>query len=130
LKGEVNGLLQEKLNRDIIVTNMPTNFEIDSVGLVNLIVDYCGIDKKEVVLHFGYKRSKADGQGTSHNIIIKFSSAEVQQKFLLAKTTKRPLLYHQIFNSNNISSTRNLPYSESLTGYNLELLQEARRYQI
>jgi septal ring factor EnvC (AmiA/AmiB activator) len=132
LKSEINELKQEKLNSDVIVTNIPTNFEVDPEDLISRIAEHCGTNKEEIAHHFGYIRNKQGGRGKYHNIIIRFNSSAAQEKFLTAKKNKGPLLYQQIFQPNNINNTnaeKEIYISERLTSFNLELLHEARRIQ-
>jgi hypothetical protein len=76
--------------------------------------------------------NKFDGQGKIHNILIKFKSPELQNKFLLAKKRSGPLLYQQLFfttQNGNKDGMKEIYINEILTLCNLELLQEAWKTQ-
>jgi hypothetical protein len=132
LRGEINDLQQEKLNRDITITNIPTQFPIDSNICVDKILDVIGADKSTLVNHYTVSRNRYGGRGKYINIILKFSTAEAQQKVLLDKKQKGLILYNQIFDNQQLTDStaeRQIYINERLTTYNLEILQEARRIQ-
>jgi hypothetical protein len=132
LRGEVNELQQEKFNCDVTITNIPTQFEIDNNSFVDKILNHTGTDKATVINSYSVSRTRYGGKGKYLNIILRFSSAELQQKFLLDRKQKGPILYNQIFENQQLTDTtaeKQIYINERLTTFNLELLQEARRIQ-
>jgi hypothetical protein len=127
LTNEMNEFKQEKLNCDIIVTNIPTDCHVDPTKLVDEIVHYYGVNKEEIAEHYGYIRNRPGGNGKYHNVVIKCTSPEAQRRFLLLKKSKGSFLYHQEFRpSSNVISDKEIFINARLTNFNLELLREAR----
>jgi regulator of replication initiation timing len=132
LKSEVNDLQQEKLNSEVVISNLPINDQISAEETVEKILQTFGVNKEEVSGLFSVVKKKYNGLGKIHNIFLKFKSPESQINFLSAKKRKGPLLYQQIFATNQIHQshhTNEIYINERLTNYNLELLREARRIQ-
>jgi predicted RNase H-like nuclease (RuvC/YqgF family) len=128
LKGEVNDLQQQRLNKDIIISNLPIVDNLDTKTVFEKILQLFKIDQSVICKQYNVINTSRN----YHHINVTFTTEEAKIAFLDKKKELGVLLWQQLLPENLLTDSNKIYeiyVSEKLTQFNLELLREARKVQ-
>jgi hypothetical protein len=131
-KAELNELKQDRLMRDVLITNLPINNNFNTTQIVETIFQTLHCDIGTVANQYSILRNKTASNRNYHHINVTFVSEDAKETFLKRKKNNGPILWQQLLPVSVLTEDNKLHevyVNEKLTYYNLEVLRETRRKQ-
>jgi predicted RNase H-like nuclease (RuvC/YqgF family) len=128
LKGELNDLQQQRMNKDIIISNLPIVDNLDTKTVIEKILQLFEIDQSVISKQYNVINTSRK----YHHINVTFTTEEAKIAFLDKKKEHGVLLWQQLLPENLLTDSNKIYeiyVNEKLTQFNLELLREARKVQ-
>jgi hypothetical protein len=127
---KLNELNQEQLNKDVLITNLPMNDEINADSVVKNIFNLLHCDDRDITKRYKILNNKTGTIRKYHHICLTFKDEATKEKFLCNKRKLGPIFWEQILPdamTKDQNNSKEIYVNEKLTSYNLQLVREARR---
>jgi hypothetical protein len=131
-KADINEINQDKLMKDILITNLPINNNFSTTQIVEKVFQILNCDVGSITKQYSVLHNKTAFNTNFHHINISFTHESAKENFLKRKKDNGPIFWQQILPHSLLTDDnklREIYVNEKLTYYNLELLREARKKQ-